>query len=137
MSKNSIAIVEILKEVIFSDEIRIEFRMNDKDFSRKRKQPFGKVLLFMFNLLRKSLAIEIDSFTNYLNSKLESEPIKNFTKSAFVQKRQKINPDVFKYLSRVITDNTYVQRNKDVQLFFGYRLLAVDGSMITLPHTEN
>jgi hypothetical protein len=37
MPKNSIAIVEILKEVIFSDKIRIEFKMNDKDFSRKRK----------------------------------------------------------------------------------------------------
>jgi hypothetical protein len=79
MPKNSIAIVEILKEVIFSDKIRIEFKMNDKDFSRKRKQPFGEVLLFMFNLLRKSLAIEIDSFINHLNSKLESEPIKYFS----------------------------------------------------------
>ena len=128
MPKNSIAIVEILKEVMFSDKIRVEYKMNDKDFSRKRKQPFGEVLLFMlFNLLRKSLAIEIDSFTNYLNSKLESEPIKNFTKGAFVQKRQKINPDVFKYLSRVITDNTYVQRNKNVQLFLvtDYLLLMV------------
>lgn len=137
MPKNSIAIVEILKEVIFSDKIRIEFKMNDKDFSRKRKQPFGEVLLFMFNLLRKSLAIEIDSFINHLNSKLESKPIKNFTKSAFVQKRQKINPAVFKYLSRVIMENTYVERNINVQLFYGYRLLAVDGSMITLPYTEN
>jgi len=137
MSKNSIIIVEILRKVIFSDKIRIEFRMNDKDFSRKRKQPFGEVLLFMFNLLRKSLAIEIDNFITHLNSKVESGSMENFTKSAFVQKRQKINPEVFKYLSRVITENTYVEGNKNIKLFYGYRLLAVDGSMITLPYTEN
>ncbi|NRS90832.1 hypothetical protein HNQ02_003779, partial [Flavobacterium sp. 7E] len=91
----------------------------------------------MFNLWRKSLAIEIDSFINHLNSKLESKPIKNFTKSAFVQKRQKINPEVFKYLSKVIMENTYVEININVQLFYGYRLLAVDGSMVILPYTEN
>jgi hypothetical protein len=35
--------------------------MKDKDFTRERKQPFGAALLFMLNLLRKSLAVEIDN----------------------------------------------------------------------------
>jgi hypothetical protein len=137
MSKKSISIIEKLREAIFSDKIRIDFRMSDKDFSRKRKQPFGGVLLFMFNLLKKSLVIEIDNFISYLNSKVESDTIQNFTKSAFVQKRQKINPEVFKYLSQIITENTYVECNTSVKLFHGFRLLAVDGSMVTLPYTEN
>jgi hypothetical protein len=135
--KNSSVVLKLLREVIFSDKIKIEFRMEDKDFSRKRKQPFGEVLLFMFNLLRKSLAIEIDNFTHYLNSKIERSTVESFTKSAFVQKRQKIKPEVFKYLSQIITSNTYVKSNLNLNFFNDYRILAVDGSKITLPYTQN
>ena len=110
--------------------------MNEKDFTRKRKQPFGSVLLFMFNLLRKSLIVEIDNFMQYLNSKTDSESIQNFTSSAFVQKRKKIKPEVFKYLSQVIIENTYSDTNDGIKLFNGFRILAVDGSRITLPFTE-
>jgi hypothetical protein len=110
--------------------------MNKQDFTRKRKQPFGSVLLFMFNLLRKSLVIEIDNFIQHLNLKVNSGNIQNFSSSAFVQKRKKINPEVFKYLSQVITESNYVEGNLTVKLFNGFRVLAVDGSKITLPYTE-
>lgn len=111
--------------------------MNLSDFTRKRKQPFGNVLLFMFNLLRKSLVIEIDNFMQHLNSKIEDRSVQNFTSSAFVQKRKKINPDVFKYLSSVIVANNYDHNcNNNINLFNGFRVLAVDGSKITLPCTE-
>ncbi len=111
--------------------------MNLSDFTRKRKQPFGNVLLFMFNLLRKSLVIEIDNFMQHLNSKIEDRSVQNFTSSAFVQKRKKINPDVFKYLSSVIVANNYdCNCNNNIKLFNGFRVLAVDGSKITLPCTE-
>jgi hypothetical protein len=49
----------------------------------------------------------------------------------------KINPEVFKHLSEVIIENTYVQTNTNLKFFNGFRLLAVDGSKITLPYTEN
>jgi hypothetical protein len=64
--------------------------MNKTDFSRTRKQPFGDMLLFKFNFLRKSLPIEIDNFVNFLNSNKDSFKVQNFTKSAFVQKRSGI-----------------------------------------------
>ena len=89
--------------------------MNDTDFTRKRKQPFGSVLLFMFNFLRKSLIIEIDNFMRHLNSKLGNSSVQDFTSSAFVQARKKINPDVFKYLSSVITDNYYLKSNANIK----------------------
>ena len=126
----------MLREIIFSEQIISDYRMNEKDFTRKRKQPFGSVLLFMFNLLRKSLVVEIDNFMQYLNSKIDSESIQNFTSSAFVQKRKKIKPEVFKYLSQVIIENTYSDRNDGIKLCNGFRILAVDGSRITLPFTE-
>lgn len=136
MPKNSILIIKKLREEIFSKEIIVDYRVNEQDFTRKRKQPFSQVLLFMLNLLRKSMAIEINNFLEYLNSKLESQKVENFTSSAFVQKRKKIKPEVFNYLSSVIIDNYYVQSNENIKRFKDFRVLAVDGSKITLPFTE-
>lgn len=79
MQKSSISIIEELREIIFSETIISDYKMNKQDFTRKRKQPFGSVLLFMFNLLRKSMAIEIDNFLQHLNSKLDSRSVQNFT----------------------------------------------------------
>lgn len=136
MSKNSISIIKQLRKVIYSEEIISEYRMNGQDFTRKRKQPFCQVLLFMLNLLRKSMVIEIDIFLQHLNSKLDCHKVKNFTSSAFVQKRKKIKPEVFNYLSSVIIENYYVGSNQNIKRFNGFRVLAVDGSKITLPYTE-
>ena len=95
-------------------------KSNKTDFSRVRKQPFGDMLLFMINFLKKSLPIEIDNFVNFLNSNAVNLKIKDFTKSAFVQKRRKINPEVFKYLTTVISDNFYVENNPGFDSLYGY-----------------
>jgi hypothetical protein len=109
--------------------------MEKQDFTRNRKQSFSGTLLFMFNLLRKSLAVEIDAFVRHLNTKL-SAGISSFTTSAFIQNRKKINPEVFKHLSSVIIENFYTADNEDLKLFRGFRVLASDSSIITLPFTE-
>ena len=134
--RNALRILEILRKVIYSDSIIKGYKMNKTDFSRVRKQPFGDMLLFMINFLKKSLPIEIDNFVNFLNSNARNLKIKDFTKSAFVQKRRKINPEVFKYLTTVISDNFYVENNPGFDSLYGYRILAVDGSKISLPFTE-
>ena len=136
MSNNSILIIKKLRDVIFSKEIISDYRMKEQHFTRNRKQPFCRVLLFMLNLLRKSMVIEIDNFLQHLNSKLDLQRVDNFTSSAFVQKRKKIKPEVFNYLSSVITDNYYVKTNQNIKRFNGFRVLAVDGSKITLPYTQ-
>ncbi|MDA6072855.1 hypothetical protein NJT12_24865, partial [Flavobacterium sp. AC] len=112
-----------MREEIFSKEIILDYRVNEQDFTRKRKQPFSQLLIFMLNLLRKSMAIEINNFLEYLNSKLESQKVENFTSSAFVQKRKKIKPEVFNYLSSVIIDNYYVQSNENIKRFKDFRVL--------------
>ncbi|MFE3871034.1 IS4 family transposase [Flavobacterium sp. ZS1P70] len=134
--ESALKILEILRGEIYSDKIIVDYRMNKADFSRTRKQPFGDMLLFMFNFLRKSLPIEIDNFVNFINLSKVSFKIQNFTKSAFVQKRRKINPDVFKHLSEIIIKNTYIPSNLSIKRFNGLRILAVDGSKITLPFTQ-
>ena len=89
MPKNSVLIIKKLREEIFSKEIISDYRVNEQDFTRKRKQPFGQVVLFMMNLLKKSMALEINNFLEHLNSKLDFQKVESFTLSAFVQKRKK------------------------------------------------
>ena len=88
----------------------------------------------MINMLRKSLAIEIDNFVNFLQRGLITQ--KPFTKSAFVQSRMKINPEVFKRLSALLVQEFYTDNDLSIKLWQGLRLLAIDGSRINLPMTE-
>lgn len=86
----------------------------------------------MLNFLRKSLSLEIENFANFLKvgSNLK------FTKSAFVQARKKIRPEVFDELSRVLLNEFYADNDSAIKLWNGFRLLAVDGTRITLPITS-
>lgn len=123
-----------MKNQIFSESLKDEFRVSEKDFSRDRKQPFSTTILFIMNLLRKSLAIEIDNFVNFIYGKCSIH--KAFTQSAFVQARKKIKPNVFKKLSQTIINEFYSNNDEAIKLWNGFRLLAIDGSSITLPVTE-
>jgi hypothetical protein len=124
-----------LRDAIFSQELAMKFKMREQDFTRNRKQPFYATLLFMFNFLKKSLVVEIDGFVRHLNERLSSGNTQRFTSSAFTQNRKKIDPEVFNHLSEIIIDNFYTADNDSLQLLNGFRILAVDGSKITLPCT--
>lgn len=84
-------------------------------------------------MLRKSLAIELDNFFNHLGACFQKV---RFTKSAFVQARKNIDPLVFKQLIKTLISEFYTDNELGVQTWRGFRLLAVDGSRLTLPHTE-
>lgn len=86
----------------------------------------------MLNFLTKSLSLEIENFTNLF--KVGS--IAKFTKSAFVQARKKVKPEVFDRLSQLLLNEFYTDNDAAIKLWKGFRLLAVDGSRITLPITE-
>lgn len=86
----------------------------------------------MLNMLRASLSLEIANFFSVL--KVASG--KKFTKSAFVQARKKIKPEVFKHLNQSLIGEFYTDNDQGVKTWKGFRLLAVDGSRITLPLTQ-
>jgi len=117
---------------IFSDGLKTEFRVSKKHFTRNRKQRFPILILFMLNFLRKSLSLEIENFTNLFKN---GDTFK-FTKSAFVQARKKVRPEVFERLSQVLVNEFYTDNEPGIKRWKGFRLLAVDGSRMTLPITK-
>ena len=78
------------------------------------------------------MSLEIENFVGLFNKHLN---LKSFTKSAFVQYRKKIKPELFKHLSDTIVSEFYTDNEEGIKLWRGFRLLGVDGSCLTLPFT--
>lgn len=110
--------------------------MSEKDFTRVRKQTFSNTLLFIMNFLRKSLSLEIENFVKHVCFLKGGNLITAFSKSAFGQCRNKIKPEVFVHLNQTLIREFYSDNYDSVKLWEGFRLLAIDGSRLTLPNTE-
>ena len=118
---------------IFSTLLKEKYTNSSKDFSRMRKQSFSGTIIFMINFLTKSLSLEIVNFLNFLKGKNISQ--ESFTKSAFVQARSKIKPEVFSYLNNRLVEEFYTDNSAVIKGLTGVRILAMDGSRFTLPNT--
>lgn len=90
----------------------------------------------MMNFLRKSLSLEIENFVKHLKVFIGNNKLTCFSKSAFVQCRKKIHPEVFIHLNQTLINEFYTDNEASIKLWKGFRLLSVDGSRMTLPNTE-
>ena len=77
--------------------------------------------------------MEIENFISLFKNVFD---IKAFTKSAFVQYRKKLKPEIFQHLSDVIVQEFYTDNEFGVKLWNGFRVFGVDGSVLTLPQTD-
>lgn len=113
---------------MFNEDLAAHFKMKKQDFTRNRKQPFLSTLLFMINLLRKTLGVEIDGFIRHLNDRM-SINVSYFTSSAFIQNRKKISPSVFKHLTSLIKperDGPFKGKGYNRKSTIEVRLIRVD-----------
>lgn len=108
--------------------------MSDKDFTRNRKLTFSKMVLIMLRKGVKSLQNSLNETQKILNN-LIGEDLTTITKSAYTQARDKLNYKAFIELSNDIRDKFY--KEYDYKTYKGYRLLGVDGSLITLPNEDD
>ena len=117
-----------LSECLVSPSLKETFRVHPEDFSRQRKLPFEKVVLFTMNLSRRNIQVELTKFIRSF-----ADGIRDVTGSAFNQGRRKLRPEVFRKLLEVTTGEFYSDNEQRVELWRGMRLLAVDGSIFRLP----
>ena len=96
-------------------------RKPEKDFSRIKKWSFGDIMRFIISMEGKSLKDELLEHFNFS----PDTP----TNSSFNQRRAQIIPEAFEFLFREFTSIT-----SEEKLYRGYRLLACDGSDISISH---
>lgn len=114
---------QLIKDIIFMCETRAKATY----FTRSGKINFQSLILFMLNYTKKSLQIELDGFFKMINDQ-------TITKQAFSKARQKILPIAFIKLADAIT--TWFYEDDDFKTYKGYRLMAVDGSILELNNSE-
>lgn len=90
---------------------------------------FKKTIFFILNSKRKSLQSELNNF--FENILKRNDPI---SKQAFSEARNKIDPKAFIELNDAINEVIYEKHN-EYKLWNGYRVSAIDGSIIEIPNT--
>jgi hypothetical protein len=89
-------------------------------------------VLFLMNLLKSAIQYELDTF--YAQLRDERVPRRVITQSAFTQARSKLKFEAFVELNEVAVAEFY--RDRPVRRWNDYRVLAVDGTTLTLPDTD-
>ena len=90
---------------------------------------FVDVISFILGLAKKSLQLELDDYFALTNKSPET-----ISKQAYSAARKKINPLAFVQLLNIVVEMFY--SSVDFAKFKGYRLLAIDGSVMEIPNTS-
>lgn len=130
MLDSNVKIIAELKEFIINVSINKNllerFSVSDKDFIRTRKLPFEKLVLLITKLCKKTLSVEIETFFGEINNGV------TYSVSAFSQQRLKLQPAFFYWWNVLLKESYYHYYDQEVKRWKGYRLIAADGSNITL-----
>jgi len=102
---------------------------SEKAFTRNRCLPLSTLVLMILNLPKRSLNIELHSFFAHINRV-------KCGKSAFSMQRTKLKPFFFQLWNRVLTQSFYHHYKNRVKFWKGFILLAFDGSVFSLPNTD-
>lgn len=89
------------------------------------------MILYFLNFRKCSTQVELDQFFKGIEDRQHS--VQAITKSAFFQARKQLSHNVFIELNQIVTQGFYDQFN-DYRKWNGFRLCAIDGSMIRLPN---
>jgi hypothetical protein len=121
-----------LSNLLTIREFIAPYCIDRKHFTRKRKIPFQTVVLIILQLLKSSVKTELKSFYTIVFK--VDEVVNWVTDGAFCKARQKIRHTLFIDLYKFIVRFFYA--NIGGNCWFHFRLLAVDGSELNLPPSE-
>lgn len=113
----------LINDIIFL----FDTRMKETYFTRKgnTKMDFKDIILFILNFVKKILQLKLDDFFKKLHNNDTT-----VTKQAFLQARKKISPKAFIYLLDKV--NEWFYNNTPFDKYHGYRLLAIDSTVLQL-----
>lgn len=122
--KKASTIFAVMRKHLLSPKCAELFRINPSDFTRMRSLSCQVVILFILNLLKKSIPKEMISFSKFCS-------IEEVSRSAFTQARSKLSPQAFIYLNEILVSEFYA--DNDVKTFHGLIVTSVDSTSLELP----
>jgi hypothetical protein len=135
MAEANVVIIDTLKkfmsEATSVPSVKARYcNFADKDFTRNRVLTFSTLVFLLLNTVKRSLSIELQHFFECFSNGLTC------SKQAFSAQHSKLNPVFFHDWNQVLVDQFYQQYGDRVKTWKGKRLLAMDGSSLVLPDTE-
>lgn len=122
-------LIESLKNLIHSENFRDQNKENENDFIRSRLLPFHRLIFFLLNMNNSSYQTELDGFYKAL---FHLEIAERFIYKGNLSKaRAKLKYDAFVDLNDHMIDFFY--SNFNFQTWYGFNLLAIDGSTARVP----
>lgn len=125
MPVTTAAVTAMIASLIHGQEFLDSARKRPQDFTRDRKMPFTKLVLFMLNMIRGSTQTCLDRFFEMVG-----QMDVNMTQQAFSEARQKIRWEAFQDLFKALVDFIYTGFTRT---WHGYRVSAIDGSKMQMP----
>ena len=129
ISNTCAKLVGFLKQTISSQDFVERHRKNKKDFTRQRKLPFHVLIVFLINFVRSSYQDELDKFFKTICRFDVAKRV--VSKAALTKARMKLNFEAFVDLNLQMIQ--YFEKHFHPRTWFGFRLLAIDGSTVRLP----
>jgi len=124
-------LIDFLKKIIFSENFLSSNKKSSENFIRNRILPFHNIIFFLMNLLKGSYQDELDYFFKAID---HSESfVRKVTKSAFCKARKKLKSEAFTKLNMEAIN--YFYDHFGPKKWFGFTLLAIDGSTAKIPRT--
>ena len=102
------------------------YSVNDGDFTRTRKLPFDKLVILIVKLCKKTLSVELEQFFKEAGCSMSCSV------SAFSQQRLKLKPLFFYWWNEALYKSFYDHYGSAVKRWKGYRIVAADGSSVSL-----
>ncbi len=120
-------VIRLLQQAEYRDQVK----QRPQDFTRDRKVGFVSLLAIILNMVRRTTQIELDAFREKFMP--EEADRTTYTKQSFAEARQKLKPEAFTRLNDAFIAQFY--SDDDLKTFRGFRVLAVDGSIMEIPDT--
>ena len=119
---------------VFRDEKREEkfknrHKIGKSSFTRERKLGFDK----MMGMIMKKSSKSIQNSLN--DTQLELSEDTTISNSAYTQARAKLNYTAFEEFAQMSAEMFY--KDGEYERYRGFRILAIDGSVVTLPNSDD
>lgn len=101
---------------------------NKKAFTRKRKMPVCDIIISIMTSKKQTCAMELRNFFKLRNKD-------EISKQAYFKARKNLNPEVFIHLNDKYLNHFY-NHPDEVKTWKDYIVLAIDGSKVEIPNSE-